>query len=161
MSMNLGYAVGTLIFLGVFLLAVIAQIRASKFNPYLYWVTIVASTTVGTTMADFVDRSLGIGYAGGCSFLFTLSHSLPGCLALVWQRLRQHRRNAAGRSFLLDDHPDFANPRTRLWATGWPIPTVSALAAARSCSGRRLRPPPPLFLRPNAGAWRCSGPSSS
>ena len=72
MSMNLGYEVGTLIFLGVFLLAVIAQVRASKFNPYLYWLTIVATTTVGTTMADFADRSLGIGYAGGCSILFTL-----------------------------------------------------------------------------------------
>ena len=72
MSMNLGYAIGTIIFFGVFVLAVIAQVRASKFNPYLYWLTIVATTTVGTTMADFADRSLGIGYTGGSSLLYML-----------------------------------------------------------------------------------------
>jgi uncharacterized membrane-anchored protein len=65
MSMNLGYAVGTLIFLAIFLGAVSAQIRSKNFNVYLYWLTIVATTTVGTTIADFVDRSLGIGYFGG------------------------------------------------------------------------------------------------
>jgi uncharacterized membrane-anchored protein len=69
MSMNLGYAIGTIIFAGVFLVAVCAQIRAEKFNASLYWLTIVATTTVGTTMADFCDRSLGIGYAGGSSLL--------------------------------------------------------------------------------------------
>ncbi|OYV34878.1 MAG: hypothetical protein B7Z81_09450, partial [Acidocella sp. 20-61-6] len=72
MSMHLGYAVGTLIFLAVFIAAVIAQIRTSRFNRYLYWLTIVATTTVGTTMADFADRSLGIGYAGGTSILILL-----------------------------------------------------------------------------------------
>jgi len=69
MSMKLGYAVGSMIFFGIFLIAVAAQVRASKFNPYLYWITIVATTTVGTTMADFADRSLGIGYFGGSSLL--------------------------------------------------------------------------------------------
>ncbi len=69
MSMNLGYAIGTIIFAGVFLVAVCVQIRAAKFNAFWYWLTIVATTTVGTTMADFCDRSLGIGYAGGSSFL--------------------------------------------------------------------------------------------
>ncbi len=72
MSMDLGYAIGTIIFGGVFLLAVIGQIRAANFNPYLYWLTIVATTTVGTTMADFADRSLGIGYAGGSALLLAL-----------------------------------------------------------------------------------------
>jgi uncharacterized membrane-anchored protein len=72
MSMDLGYAAGTIIFFGVFVLAVIAQVRASKFHPYLYWLTIVATTTVGTTMADFADRSLGVGYAGGSSLLLIL-----------------------------------------------------------------------------------------
>ena len=69
MSMNLGYAVGTLIFLAIFLATVTVQIRAKSLNAYLYWLTIVATTTVGTTIADFVDRSLGIGYFGGSTLL--------------------------------------------------------------------------------------------
>jgi uncharacterized membrane-anchored protein len=70
MSMNLGYALGTLIFLAIFLGAVFAQIRSKNFNAYLYWLTIVATTTVGTTIADLVDRSLGIGYLGGSMLVF-------------------------------------------------------------------------------------------
>ena len=70
MSMKLGYAVGTLIFLAIFLAAVAVQIRAKTFNAYLYWLTIVATTTVGTTIADFVDRSLGVGYLGGSTIVF-------------------------------------------------------------------------------------------
>jgi uncharacterized membrane-anchored protein len=72
MSMNLGYLVGTGIFAVIFVAAVTAQIRAKAFHPLLYWLTIVATTTVGTTMADFCDRSLGIGYAGGSSILLVL-----------------------------------------------------------------------------------------
>ena len=72
MSMNLGYAVGTLIFAAVFVIAVVAQMRARRFHAWLYWLTIVATTTVGTTLADFADRSLGIGYAGGSSLLAAL-----------------------------------------------------------------------------------------
>ncbi len=69
MSMNLGYLVGTLIFAVLFALAVSVQIAAKRFHPWLYWLTIVATTTVGTTLADFADRSLGIGYAGGSALL--------------------------------------------------------------------------------------------
>lgn len=72
MSMNLGYLVGTAIFAVIFLVAVAAQIKARRFHPFLYWTTIIATTTVGTTLADFADRSLGIGYAGGTSLLFIL-----------------------------------------------------------------------------------------
>lgn len=72
MSMHLGYLVGTAIFAAIFLIAVFAQIKAEKFHPFLYWATIIATTTVGTTLADFADRSLGIGYAGGATLLFTL-----------------------------------------------------------------------------------------
>jgi uncharacterized membrane-anchored protein len=72
MSMNLGYLVGTIIFAVIFFAAVSAQIRANRFNSLLYWVTIVATTTVGTTLADFADRSLGIGYSGGSTILFVL-----------------------------------------------------------------------------------------
>jgi uncharacterized membrane-anchored protein len=72
MSMNLGYLVGTGIFAAVFLAAVTAQIKARQFHPLLYWATIIATTTVGTTLADFADRSLGIGYAGGSALLLAL-----------------------------------------------------------------------------------------
>lgn len=72
MSMNLGYLLGTLIFAVIFLVTVTAQIRARAFYPYLYWLTIIATTMVGTTLADFADRSLGIGYAGGSSLLLAL-----------------------------------------------------------------------------------------
>src|SRR5258705_9961099 len=72
MSMNLGYLVSTAIFAAIFIVAVAVQIKATRFHPFLYWTTIIASTTVGTTLADFADRSLGIGYAGGTSMLFIL-----------------------------------------------------------------------------------------
>lgn len=72
MSMKLGYLEGTAIFAAIFLVAVAAQVRARRFHPLLYWTTIIATTTVGTTLADFVDRSLGIGYAGGSSLLIVL-----------------------------------------------------------------------------------------
>ncbi len=70
MTMNLGYLTGTAIFLTLLVALVVLQIMAKKFHPFLYWATIIASTTAGTTMADFADRSLGIGYTGGSSILF-------------------------------------------------------------------------------------------
>ena len=79
---NSGYLVGSAIFLALLVALVVAQIVARKFHPFLYWVTIVASTTFGTTMADFATRSLGIGYTGGSMLLF-------GCLMVVlalWYR---------------------------------------------------------------------------
>lgn len=82
MSMNLGYLLSTGIFAAIFLVAVIAQVKAKGFHPFLYWTTIIATTTVGTTLADFADRSLGIGYAGGSSLLMAL---LLGSL-FVWHR---------------------------------------------------------------------------
>jgi uncharacterized membrane-anchored protein len=76
MTLNWGYLTGTALFLGLLIVLVISQILAKEFHPVLYWATIVASTTFGTTMADFADRSLGIGYAGGAMLLFV-------CLAAV------------------------------------------------------------------------------
>ena len=70
MTLNWGYRSGTILFLGLLVVLVAAQILAKKFHPLLYWATIIASTTFGTTMADFADRSLGIGYAGGSTLLF-------------------------------------------------------------------------------------------
>jgi uncharacterized membrane-anchored protein len=72
MSLNLGYAVSTAIFFVLFAAAVTAQIKAKAFHAFLYWAVIVATTLTGTTMADFSDRSLGIGYPGGSLILFTL-----------------------------------------------------------------------------------------
>jgi len=72
MSMQLGYLTGSLIFAAIFVVAVVGQIAAKKFHPFLFWFVIVATTTFGTTLADFFDRSLGIGYVGGSSSLFLL-----------------------------------------------------------------------------------------
>jgi uncharacterized membrane-anchored protein len=80
MTLDWGYLAGTALFLGLLAGLVIAQILARRFNPFLYWATIIASTTFGTTMADFADRSLGIGYTGGSSLLLVC---LIGVLA-IW-----------------------------------------------------------------------------
>jgi len=82
MSMDLGYLVGTLIFSALFIGAVVFQVRAKRFHPFLYWLTIIATTMVGTTLADYADRSLGIGYTGGSSLLLGL---LLASL-LIWYR---------------------------------------------------------------------------
>ena len=70
MTLGWGYLIGTAIFFAALVILVIWQILAEKFHPYLYWATIIASTTAGTTIADFADRSLGIGYVGGSLLLF-------------------------------------------------------------------------------------------
>jgi uncharacterized membrane-anchored protein len=79
MTLNWGYLTGTAIFLAALVILVALQIASKKFHPFLYWATIVASTTFGTTMADFADRSLGIGYTGGSTMLLAL---VVGTLAL-------------------------------------------------------------------------------
>jgi uncharacterized membrane-anchored protein len=84
MTLNWGYLVGTGLFLAALVTLVALQTVAKKFHPFLYWATIVASTTFGTTMADFADRSLGIGYAGGSSMLLVL---LLAVLALWYRTL--------------------------------------------------------------------------
>ncbi len=81
-SMDLGYLVSTAIFAAIFAVAVVIQVLAKEFHPVVYWATIIATTTVGTTMADFADRSLGIGYTGGTAILFAL---LIASL-LIWYR---------------------------------------------------------------------------
>jgi uncharacterized membrane-anchored protein len=72
MTLNWGYLTGTAIFLGALVVLVITQILAKRFHSFLYWATIVASTTFGTTMADFADRSFCIGHTGGSSLLLVL-----------------------------------------------------------------------------------------
>jgi uncharacterized membrane-anchored protein len=82
MSLDLGYLVGTLIFAAILLCALTLQIRARRFHPMLFWAVIVATTTVGTTLADFCDRSLGIGYLGGTALL----SALLAASLLAWHR---------------------------------------------------------------------------
>lgn len=82
MTLDLGYLIGTAIFLALLIILVWTQIRAAMFHPFLYWATIIASTTAGTTMADFATRSLGIGYGGGSTLLLACV-----CLSLwIWHR---------------------------------------------------------------------------
>ncbi len=82
MSLTLGYLIGSVIFAGFFIGLVGAQVKAERFRPLLYWATIVATTTLGTTLADFADRSVGIGYPGGVAIVFAC---LIASLA-VWHR---------------------------------------------------------------------------
>jgi len=81
MSLHLGYLISTGIFAIIFAILVAGQVKAKVFNTYLYWATIIATTTLGTTLADYVDRSLHIGYTGGTAVLVTL---LIGSL-LIWK----------------------------------------------------------------------------
>jgi uncharacterized membrane-anchored protein len=83
MTLNWGYALSSAMFIGIFAIAVAAQIAARSFHPFLYWAVIIATTTAGTTMADFADRSLGIGYLGGSLILFAL---LTASLAIWYRR---------------------------------------------------------------------------
>lgn len=81
MTLKFGYLAGTGIFMTLLLVLVWLQLRARRFHPLLYWVTIIASTTAGTTLADFATRSLGVGYTGGSALLST---GLVGSL-LLWR----------------------------------------------------------------------------
>ncbi len=83
MSLNLGYLIGTAIFALIFVGLISAQIKADRFHPFLYWATIIATTTLGTTLADFFDRSVGVGYAGGVAIVMAL---LLASLA-VWYKV--------------------------------------------------------------------------
>jgi uncharacterized membrane-anchored protein len=115
LSHDAGYLIGTAIFLPLLAILVWFQIRAKAFRPFLYWTTIIASTTAGTTMADFATRSMGIGYAGGSALLLGL---VLASLALWHKRMgsREHPQPAS-RTLLLDhDHvlTDFGHGSRRL-----------------------------------------------
>jgi uncharacterized membrane-anchored protein len=104
LSHDAGYLIGTAIFLPLLAILVWFQIRAKAFRPFLYWTTIIASTTAGTTMADFATRSMGIGYAGGSALLLglvlaslALWHKRMGSISVgkqnstIGSRSRSHR----------------------------------------------------------------------
>ena len=107
MTLNLGYAISSGIYLAFFIAAVSGQLAAHKFYRSLYWATIVATTTLGTTMADFADRSLGIGYPGGSLILFSLVMLVSlGVLAADGRHGRgQPHHFAQGRGVLLGGDP--------------------------------------------------------
>ena len=117
-----------------------AQIAAQRFNPWLYWATIIASTTAGTTLADFATRSLGIGYTGGSALAARLRAGLAG--RLVHRRsdhLGQHCPHAAGRKLLLADDHLLADAGHRARRLGGRRLAGSAISAARCCSASRSR----------------------
>src|SRR6202049_1054985 len=129
MTLNWGYLLGTSLFLALLVVLVICQIAAKKFHPFLYWATIVASTTAGTTMADFADRSLGIGYAGGSALLFacviaTLAPWYWSVGSISVETVNTLRRRCSiGRRLHSPRH--WARPS----ATGWPTQPASVMKA--------------------------------
>ena len=140
MSMNLGYLVATGIFARALPRRRRRQIAAKRFLPFLYWTTIIATTTVGTTLADFADRSLGIGYAGGSALLFALLHDVArGLVPHARLGVGGDGELAQGRDVLLgDDHvlADAGHRARRLdgrhglgWATPAPRSVFGGLLA--------------------------------
>ena len=96
MTLDLGYAVSTAILFAFFAIAACAQISAQRFNPFLYWTVIVATTMVGTTMADFADRSLGVGYVGGSLILFAILMATLACWRYATGSVDVNRINSPG-----------------------------------------------------------------
>jgi len=76
MTLNVGYAVSTIILMGVFVVTVVLQLGSKKYHPFLYWTVILSTTTAGTTMSDFMDRTLGLGYPAGAAILITILLSI-------------------------------------------------------------------------------------
>ena len=75
MTLNVGYAISSLILISVFVLTLIAQLMSKTYKPLLYWIVILSTSTAGTTMSDFMDRSLGLGYATGSMILIVIGSS--------------------------------------------------------------------------------------
>ena len=128
MSMNLGYLVGSAIFAAIFIVAVRRR-SGQPLSPWLYWTTIIATTMVGTTLADFADRSLGIGYAGGSSLLFIL---LMASLALWHWSLGSvsiHTVSSRRAEMFYWITIMFSRPSAPRWETGPPIPRTWATPA--------------------------------
>jgi uncharacterized membrane-anchored protein len=136
MSMNFGYLAGTAIFAAIFAAAVATQISTRRFHPFLYWTVIVATTTVGTTLADFVDRSLEIGYLGGSSLLAAL---LIASL-LTWFRtlgtVSTDSINSKQAETFIGSGFCIRRPWAPRSATGWPIRRGSDMPGRRNRHAR-------------------------
>ncbi len=103
MTLNVGYAVSSLILIGFFLVTLAAQLRSRAYHPFLYWAVILSTSTAGTTMSDFMDRTLHLGYATGSAILVTISDLGSRRVALQHGfPVRRSHQQAEGRSLLLD-----------------------------------------------------------
>src|SRR6202165_3746704 len=134
MTLNWGYALSSEMFIGIFAIAVAAQIAARSFHPFLYWAVIIATTTAGTTMADLADRSLGIGYPGGSLILFVLLMATLGIW--YWRAGSISVDTVASPKIEMFYWTAISSPRpwARRSATGWPIRTASATNVGHSSS---------------------------
>jgi uncharacterized membrane-anchored protein len=83
MTLNLGYAVSTAVFFGIFLITLIAQVTSKSYHPLMYWAVIISTTTAGTTMSDYLDRTAGLGYIGGSLLLVAILISILGAWRLA------------------------------------------------------------------------------
>jgi uncharacterized membrane-anchored protein len=158
---NGGYLIGTALFFSVLVALVIWQVAAKRFHPFLYWATIVASTTAGTTMADFADRSLGIGYTGGSSLLLAC---VLAVLALwYWSQgtISVDTVTAPKVEAFYWAAITFRRPLGPHSATGWPTRPASAMRAARWCSPPGWRSSPGSTSGATCRVSCCSGPPSS
>lgn len=158
---NWGYLIGAVIFGAVLVALVLAQIVAKRFHPVLYWATIVASTTFGTTLADFADRSLGIGYTGGSLLLLGcvlltlgLWYRSEGTVSVTTVSTRKSRPSTGSRSRSL-----------KLWAPhsaiGLPTPADSVTKAVRWYSAQLSPWLPPCITGRACRGWLSSGSPSS
>ena len=161
MTLNWGYLTGTAIFLSLLAVLVVAQIAVRRFYPLLYWATIVASTTAGTTMADFADRSLGIGYTGGSALLLGcvlgslgLWYWSEGTISVETVNPRRSKPSTGPRS------PSRRLSEPRL-ATGWRIRRGSATRAARWSSPSGWQCSRACISGATCRACCCSGSPSS
>lgn len=111
MSMGLGYLLGTVIFVVPLIIAATAQIQAKRFNPFLYWTVITLTTLAGTTLADFFDRSLGIGYLGGSLSAIPRDRYTCYLVSVSWFCRHQNNQISESRKLLLGDHYVFSNTR--------------------------------------------------
>jgi hypothetical protein len=139
MTLDWGYLAGTALFLALLVILVLLQILTKRFHPLLYWATIVASTTFGTTMADFADRSLGIGYTGGSALLLLCLFAVLG--SWYWRSGQFPLTPSIPQKSKYSTGPQSRFPK--LWAPRWAIGLLTPVAldtkAALSSSQAALR----------------------
>ncbi|MET4108525.1 hypothetical protein [Hymenobacter sp. UYP22] len=119
-TLNVGYGVSSLLLLGVFLVVLAAQLVVSRYIPALYWAVILATSTAGTTMSDYMDRTMGLGYATGSALLVTLLAVILGLWRLNEKPSRSVRLPLAGGSGFTGLPFYFSTRWARPWATIWP-----------------------------------------